>query len=263
MQLAMAQAAMAYPVLNTFIHYSVTRQTRRCRSSPPELQVHLSISEAVEAPSSRTRPRRKRRRARPGDDEALSEFRSLAILEKWMMLAQKLANNYRKELLVEACNQMLLFKALERLPKKQDAMPTDLFMHTVNSLGISQASFAILFCEGALRRNGDTVEIWAPEIAAPEVTVLLAQVRRFKLLRERGEFLLRIPMDQEFSCSPIPLGDEMTVKDLRAVAAVCCGVLAEKLLMTHLGEELTPPGLLVEEGVMPGSCITVSKIIEG
>jgi len=175
MQLVMAQAAMAYPVLNTFIHYSVTRQTRRCRSSPPELQVHLSISEAVDAPSSRTRPRRKRRRARPGDDQALSEFRSLAIFEKWILIAQKLANNYRKELWVVASDAVRALKDLSCLPKMQEAIPTELFMHTANSLAMSQASFAILFCEGVLRRNADTIEIWAPDVAAPEITVLLAQ----------------------------------------------------------------------------------------
>ena len=252
-----------YHIVNTLVHYSVHRDTRRCRSCPPELQVHLSNSEAVEAPSSRTRPRRKRRRARPGDDQALSEFRSLAIFEKWLMLAQMLANNYRKELWVVASDAVRALKDLSCLPRMQEAIPTDLFMHTANSLAISQASFAILFCEGALRRNGDTVEIWAPEIAAPEVTVLLAQGRRFKKLRERREFMLRIPMGAGFSYSPVPLAEDMTVRDLKALAAVCCGVLSDKLMMAHLGKELTPSGLLMEEGVMPGSCITVSKIIEG
>ena len=176
----MAQAAMAYPVLNTFIHYSVNRQTRRCRSSPPELQVHLSISEAVEAPSSRTRPRRKRRRARPGDDQALSEFRSLAIFEKWLMLAKKLANNYRKELWVVASDAVRALKDFSCLPKMQEAIPTELFMHTANALAMSEASFAMLCCAGVLRRHADAIEIWAPDLAAPEITVLLAQRRRSK-----------------------------------------------------------------------------------
>ena len=57
-------------------------------------------------------------------------------------------------------------------------------------------------------------------------------------------------------------GYDMTMKDLKAVAAVCCGILSEKLRMTHLGEELTPPGLLVERGVVAGSCITACKSIE-
>ena len=157
---------------------------------------------------------------------------------------------------------MLAFKALARLPQMQETIPTDLFMHTANSLGISQASFAILFCEGVLRRNGTAIEIWAHENPAPEINLLLAQARRFKKLKDRGEFLLRIPMDQGFSCSPMPLGEDMTVYDLKALAAVCCGILSEKLLMTHLGEELTPPGFLVEKGVVPGSCITISRLIE-
>ena len=73
---------------------------------------------------------------------------------------------------------------------------------------------------------------------------------------------MRIPMDQGFSYSPMPLAEDMTVKDLKALAGVCCGVLSDKLMMAHLGKELTPSGLLMEEGVRPGSCITVSKINE-
>ena len=69
-------------------------------------------------------------------------------------------------------------------------------------------------------------------------------------------------MDQGFAYSPMPLGEEMTVTDLKGLAAVCCGALSEKLMMTHLGAELTPPGLLLEKGVVPGSCIIISKLIE-
>ena len=116
-----------------------------------------------------------------------------------MVLAPKLENNYRNELWVVASNAVRTLKDLSCLPKMQEAIPTELFMHTANSLAISQASFAILFCEGVLRRNADTIEIWAPDIAAPEITVLLAQARRFKKLKDRGEFMMRIPMGDGFS----------------------------------------------------------------
>ena len=75
------------------------------------------------------------------------------------MIAQKLETRDRK-LCAETRDQMIALKAFARLPQMQETMPTDLFMHTANSLGISQASFAILFCEGVLRRNADTIEIW-------------------------------------------------------------------------------------------------------
>ena len=177
------------------------------------------------------------------------------------MTTQKLATHHRKELWTEACNEMLLLKALERLPKKQMALPTSLLLHTANSLGISQASFAILFCEGVLRRNGNAIEIWAPDDAAPEIKMLLSQARGFKRLLDRGEFIMRIPLDEGFACCVMPLREEMTVQDLKAVAAVSCGVLSEKLRMTQLGQELKPPGLLVEK-VSAGSCITISILIE-
>ena len=91
--------------------------------------------------------------------------------------------------------------------------------------------------------------VWAPHMSAEEIIVILAQARRFKQLRERGKFMLRLSVDGGFAYPSMPLGEEMTVQDLRGLAAVCCGVLSEKLRMTHLGEELTPPGLLVENGV--------------
>lgn len=258
----MAQASMAFPILNTFIHYPVARKGRRCRSAPAEIHVDLVIAGAIATANSR-KPKRRRRRGQPErDDQAIiSEFRAVVISEKWHMIAQKLATRVRK-LLVEACNQVLAHTALARLPSMRETIPTQLFMHIANSLGISQACFVILFCEGILRRNGTAIEIWAPEVPAREIKLLLAQSRRFKKLQVRGEFLLRLPMGQRAAYSPIPLGEDMTVNDLKAVAAVCCGSHAVKLSMTHLGEELMPPGLLVEKGVGPGSFITVTRLIE-
>ena len=254
----LAQAtAMALPVFNTFIHFAVSQDTRRCRSAPPEFQVNLTLASN---PSKRTRRRRRQQPAQ--DDEAtFSEFRALAIWEKWRMLAQKLETRDRK-LCAETRDLMIALKAFARLPEMQETIPTDLFMHTVNSLSISFANLTILFCEGVLRRNGDAVEIWAAEDPAPEIKLLLAHARCFKRLLDRGEFVMRIPMGEGFACCTMPLGDEMTAQDLKAVAAVCCGILSEKLKMTHLSEELTPPGLLVEKGVVPGSCIIISKIME-
>ena len=74
--------------------------------------------------------------------------------------------------------------------------------------------------------------------------------------------MLRIPVDGGFAYPSLPLAEDMSVKDLKGIAAVCCGVPSEKLTLTHLGKELTPPGLLVEQGVIPGACITVSKVID-
>ena len=247
---------MAFPVVNTFIHFAVSKYIRRCKSAPPEFHVNLAIS------GSANRRTRRRRRQQPAlDDQAVfAEFRALAIYEKWAMITQKIATHHRKAMRTETCDQMLALKASACLPRMQDKVPTDLFTHIVNSLGISQACYAILFCKGVLRRNGDTVEIWAREIAAPEVNLLLVQASRFKRLRERGEFMLRLPLDGGFAYPSMPLAEEMTVKDLKGLAAVCCGILSDKLTMAHLGKDLTPPGLLVEHGVLPGSCITVSKI---
>ena len=97
-----------------------------------------------------------------------------------MVLAPKLENNYRNELWVVASNAVRALKDLSCLPKMQESIPTELFMHTANALAMSEASFAMLCCAGVLRRHADAIEIWAPDLAAPEITVLLAQRRRSK-----------------------------------------------------------------------------------
>ena len=155
---------MAFPVLNTFIHYSVSRQTRRCRSSPPEVQVHLAISEAVAAANSRTPRRRRRRRARAsGDDQTLSEFRHLAICENWRLLAQRAAVQYRREVWGEARTWIIAFKAAQRVPKKVDAVPHYLFKQIANCLDLWHGEFLLLIGAGTLMLRGNEMEIWAPD----------------------------------------------------------------------------------------------------
>ena len=106
------------------------------------------------------------------------------------------------------------------------------------------------------------MEIWAPDTQRTKRQLdLLAYTKLFKTFVERREFVLRIPMDGGVACTPMRLGAGMTVQDLKAVAAVCCGILSEKLLMTHLGIELKT-GTLLENGVRPGSCIIVLDVFD-
>ena len=180
-----------FPIVNTFIHYSVHRDTRRCRSCPPELQVHLSISEAVEAPSSRTRPRRKRRRARPGDDEALSEYRHVAICENWRLLAQRIKIQYRREVLGEARTWIIAFKAAQLVPKLVEAVPHYLFKQIANCLDLWHGEFLLLIGAGTLMLRGNEMEIWAPDTQRTKRQLdLLAYTKLFKTFVERREFVL-------------------------------------------------------------------------
>ena len=60
---------------------------------------------------------------------------------------------------------------------------------------------------------------------------------------------------------PMHLGREMSVEDLKAVAGVSSAIPTEKQKMNHLGTELVR-GLLIDNGVRPGSCIIVTEIID-
>ena len=254
---------MQYPVVNTFIHYPLARQTRRCRSSPPEVQVHLAISQAIAVANSRTPRRRRRRRALArGDDQTLSEFRHLTICENWRHLAQMMKTQYRREVWEETRTWIIAFKAAQRLPQKVDAVPHQLFKQIANCLDLWHGEFILLLGAGTLRMRDKEMEIWAPDTQRTKRQEdLVAYAKLFKGFVERREFVLRIPMDRGVACTPMRLRADMLVKDLKDIAAVCCGVLAEKLRMTHLGVELKH-GTLLEHGVRPGSCIIVLEVFD-
>ena len=63
------------------------------------------------------------------------------------------------------------------------------------------------------------------------------------------------------ACTPMRLGADMTVKDLKAVAAAASGIASRQQMMSHLGVELRT-GTLLENGVRPGSCIIVLDVFD-
>ena len=143
-----------------------------------------------------------------------------------------------------------------------DAVPHYLFKQIANCLDLWHGEFLLLIGAGTLMLRGNEMEIWAPDTQrSKRQQDLVAYAKLFQGFVERREFVLRIPMDGGVACTPMRLGADMTVKDLKAVAAVCCGILSEKLLMTHLGVELKT-GTLLENGVRPGSCIIVLDVFD-
>ncbi len=252
-----SRAAMAFPVVNTFIEFRLTRQARRTRSSPPEFQVHIAIAEA-----SRKR-RRGRRRQTQTEDDVFAEFAQRARWERWASLATTYVKAKRAEARRRTLQIIVAFKAARRVPVLQETIPLELFTHAAICLGICHVEFSMLVREGVLRREGATMQIWVSHdgLEAPRMKLLLRYSRLFKQIAIRGEFALTLPMDGGIACTPMSLGPEMTVIDLKAVAAVSSGIKKEKQRMTHLGSELVR-GYLVDNGVRPGSCVRVSGILE-
>ena len=159
---------------------------------------------------------------------------------------------------------MAAYRAALRIPTLRDALPTNVFMHMANCLGICHHQFAILMTEGVVRRDGENMQIWVPEDAMKRETLqtLLSYAKLFKVLSERGEFALRLPMGGGgIACCPMSLGPQMTVKELKAIAAVSSGIASSKQRMTHLGSEIVS-GLLTENGVGSGSCVIVTELID-
>ena len=251
---------MAFPVINTFIEFRVTRHARRTRSSPPEFQVHIALAEAS---CKRAKKKHRRRRAPADNEQALSEFRQQARLENWWMLATQVVVKDRKDTRRQARVIMAAYRAALRIPTLREALPTNVFMHMANCLGICHDQFAILMTEGVVRRDGENMQIWVPEDAMKRETLqtLLSYAQLFKVLSGRREFALRLPMGGGIACCPMSLDPQMTVEDLKIFAAVSSGIAVSKQRMTHLGTELFS-GLLNEHGVGSGSCVIVTELID-
>ena len=252
-------AAARFPVLHTFIHFAEHGHKRQTRSCPPEFLVGVAIAEA----RSRIIPRRRKRRPRPADDEqAMSEYGQLARLEKWRLLSHQLVMQCRRERRSEVRLLQATFRAATTVPVLQETLSTNLFLQVADYLDVGPQELSEFYGRGILRHRNNTTEIWTPAFAPPaRQRDLIQKSRLFKRIVANGEFLLRLPYERGAVACPMHLGREMTVEDLKAVAAASSGIRIVKQRMAHLGAELGS-GLLVEHGVRPGSCIIVTEIIE-
>ena len=252
---------MAFPVINTFIEFRVTKHARRTRSSPPEFQIHIALAEA-----SCRRPRKKhrRRRAPPEDEQALSEYRQQARLEKCVLLATQVVVKHRKETRRQTRVIMATYRAALRIPTLREALPTRVFLNVANCLGIYHVAFTKFVCQGVLRPNADNMEIWLSQddLMSGDMKTLVLRAKEFRLCFSRGEFVLRLPVGAKSVCtSTMRLDEHMTVDGLKGIAAASSGIQKDKIRMTHLGTELVR-GKLVDCYVSPGSCIIASELIE-
>ena len=106
---------------------------------------------------------------------------------------------------------------------------------------------------------------WTPlfeyDLKSLMMQTLISNARTFQLLQARGEIALRLAARTGPVCSPMRLDKNMTIQDLKGVAAASAGIPSRRLCMRHLGSELVS-GKLVDSGVLPGSCVIVSEIIE-
>ena len=177
------------------------------------------------------------------------------------MLAKQLANNFRREVLGETRNLMICIKAAHRVPKCVDAVPHHLFKEIANCLDLYHGEFMLLIGSGTLMLRDNQMEIWAPDSQrSKRQQDLLAYAKLFRRFALNGEFVLRIPMEGGVACTPMRLGADMKIEDLKAIAATATGIRTENQRMSHLGHVLTT-GTLNEHGVMPGACVIATDIM--
>ena len=197
------------------------------------------------------------------DEQTLAEFRQQACWEKLSFLAHRIVVTHRIAVRAHMALTMVAVEAELRTPTLQVTLPTRVFMNVANCLGIYHVAFSVLLCQGVLRRVGDTMEIWASkhDLKTEAIKTLISHANAFKMLVARGEFALRLPTEEGSACSTMRLNKNMTIEDLKGVASASTGIPTRRQRMTHLGSDLVS-GRLVDSGVLPGSCIIVSEIIE-
>ena len=117
----------------------------------------------------------------------------------------------------------------------------------------------MLLYQKILRRNGNSMEIWASkhDLKSEEMKILISRAEAFIMLADRGEFALMLPGVE--GRSAMNLDGSMTIRDLQGIASASTGISRNKLRMTHLNTELAC-GTLESNGVLPGSCIIVSEV---
>ena len=248
---------MALPVFNTFIEFRVERETRRCRSAPPALHVQVALADASPR-------RRRRRRNTQTDDEVFAEYKQRNRWEAWGIIARRVLQNHRDKVKAEILLNRLEAAARGLEPKLQVTLPTRVFLNVANCLRIYHVAFTMFVHQKVLRPNADNIEIWLSQndLKFDHMKTLVSHAKEFRLSFSRGEFVLRLPMGAKCACtSAMRLDEHMTIDGLKGIASASTGIPSRRLRMTHLGSDLVS-GRLVDSGVLPGSCIIVSEIIE-
>ena len=195
--------------------------------------------------------------------QALMEFQKQARLEKWALLADRLVVTHRNELREQVRLIIAAYQAATRAPTLQQTLPTHIFLHMSNCLGICHAELSVLASDGIVRREGGAMQIWAADSAlkTEPVKTLVSYARLFEVLVARGEFALRLPMQSGIACCPMTLTSDLTIEGLKGIAAAAAGIPMARQRMTHLGSDLLT-GKLVDNGIGHGSCVIVAEIID-
>ena len=121
----------------TFVHFATAARGKRCHSAPPEVRVLRGLTAAK---------RRERRHA----------LRSRATRAgTWMVLAQKLSARHRQ----------IAIAVMGRVPRRSITLPATVYKELEQCM-LDRVSGSALKWGGAVREDGDAVEIWSTAWAA-------------------------------------------------------------------------------------------------
>ena len=213
----------------TFVHFAIAPRGKRCQSAPPEVHVMRGLTAA------KRRERRHAARSRTNGGE------------KWMALAQKLSARHRQTAIA----------LMGRVPRRRITLPAALYKQLEQCV-LDRVSSSALKCGGAVRDDGDTVEIWSTTLAAREhpMKCLIHQAARCKRAWEIGAY--QVLADGE---CPLVLAcdDETTADDLVLMVAFHFGIPRHRFTLIHMGWPLARTDKLREQGVGPGSCVLLIR----
>ena len=226
-------------VKNTFLHFELVVRPCRAESAPPL----------------RTPALERRAPPRDDDEEALAAGRRQTLCETWRLWAHALLSasaTKRREALGR------------QIPRRRVTLTRAGFAQATAAVGYDAEEIFLLAREGLLKIDeNDSVEIWCDEGCheTPRMKTLLAQAELVRDISVRSFFVEGVEPE---IYGVAPYEGKQTVGDLKRMLAVCCGVAAQGLRLTVLGDSsplLNDSARLKATAVRPGCCVRVTRAV--
>ena len=254
--------SMMLSIKNTFYHVCEPLVARkRTQSAPPEVFVGRCIAHALMRERMRERSKARKRNqltkhaAKHADDDALLEFKRLAILERWERIHTQCLNNDRKHAL--ALVPRKIKDNLRSVLKFRVALEERVYRE-LEFIMLDRCQAELLKRMGIVRKQGDNIEIWCADSALKLLATktLLGEARRRVQMCEAKAFQIAIPGDAQIvlSCKGC-----ITLFDLKMIVREQFHIPIANQLLMHLGVEMIE-GQLSEDDVFAGSCVQIYNV---
>ena len=237
-----------FPVRRTFIHFKAPLPSTRSASAPPDRYGQSSL---------RVTNQRKVKKSVPcsaeGDEAVLLEYRSKAIGDAWMNLAERLCDQRIRNALSQS----------NFVPRLRGSLPRHLFRDWAfyNFVHKNHTKILTELCRiGFIHENKDAnrFEFWSPDIHYLEhrnvlLRTLVAKAEKLLEAKEKGFFSVLLNGDIVVC---ILYCTELMLKDVIAQTQAILNLGRKKAVAKHRNRTLHN-GKLSDQGIRAGSFFTL------